>query len=463
MPLTLNIFDHAAADIPLRGVSIDSRTIQPGELFAAVRGDRFDGHDFIAKAVAAGCAAVLVERCPDPLPSVPVVQVDDVLAALGEAARTWRNRVNPLVLAVTGSCGKTTVKEMLTRCLQHRYPLVHATRGNLNNHIGLPLTLLSMPDHCQVLVVELGMSGAGEIAYLARLARPQIGIITNVMPAHLEAFDGVAAIADAKGELFEALPENGLAILPAGQPYTERLRQKTGTAKVLSFGAEGAADIFSTAVTNDPNGETIANEFVIHWRAEQDHMHTRLAHHGEHLRMNALAVAAAARAAGVASDQIAKGLDLFAPPAGRGGVRLSPQGWQVVDDSYNANPGSVKAALYALPEPKPSGRRVAVLGDMLELGKESEQLHAELLQAVVECGVSLLFTAGPLMQALHQAAQEQTGPGTGPPLQAWHHPDPAQWLGHIAPHLRPEDVVLVKGSRGMKMERIVEDLVSHAL
>ena len=469
MSITLSLFGDVAVDLPLRGVSIDSRTIRPGELFAAVRGDRFDGHDFIDQAVAAGCAALLVERLPARLPPVPVVRVDDVLHALGEAAHTWRNRVNPLVLAVTGSCGKTTVKEMLTRCLQQRFTTVHATRGNLNNHIGLPLTLLAMPDHCQALVVELGMSGAGEIAHLARMARPQIGIITNVLPAHLEAFDSVDAIVEAKGELLEALPADGLAIIPSGQPYTARLRQKAGSVKVLTCGLDASADVYGTPSTADrqpadpaqPDAESASiTAFRIHWQVEQDEVEARLAHHGAHMRQNALAVAAAARTAGVTLAQIAAGLDLFAPPVGRGGIRRAPQGWRVVDDSYNANPGSVRAALFSLPEPQKPGRRIAILGDMLELGKEAELLHRELYQAVLDNGIALLFTAGPLMQALHQAVEERATQETDRPIEAWHRLDPAQWLGHITPHLRPEDVVLVKGSRGMKMERIVDNLVA---
>lgn len=462
MALSLALFGNTAVDIPLRGLSIDSRTLQPGELFAAVRGTRFDGHHFIEKAVAAGCAAVLAESPPErPLP-VPVILVENVLQTLGEVARNWRERINPLVLAITGSCGKTTVKEMLTRSLQQKFGVVHATRGNFNNHIGLPLTLLAMPETCQVLVVELGMSGAGEIAYLAQLAKPDIGIITNVMPAHLEAFESVEAIVEAKGELLEALPNTGLAIFPFGQPYTARLRQKAGNTHILTFGPDAPADLFITRETDHTADENVT-EFIIHWQAEQDSVKTRLAHHGTHHRQNALAVAAAARAAGLSPNQIAAGLDGFAPPVGRGGVRHALRGWRVVDDSYNANPGSVKAALYALPEPKKPGRRVAILGDMLELGKEAELLHKELLHALIENKVSLLFTAGPFMYALHQAVDAHVWQAGEQPIQAWHRPDPAEWIGQISPHLQPEDVVLVKGSRGMKMERIVDNLVTHAL
>ncbi|MEO5339627.1 MAG: UDP-N-acetylmuramoyl-tripeptide--D-alanyl-D-alanine ligase [Magnetococcus sp. MYC-9] len=466
MSLALTLFDPTAVDIPLRGVSIDSRTLQAGELFVALRGERFDGHHYVDKAVAAGCAAVLVERCPDPLPPVPVLVVEDTLRALSDAARRWREQVNPLVLAVTGSCGKTTVKEMLGRCLQRHFAKVHATRGNLNNHIGLPLTLLAMPANCQALVVELGMSGAGEIAHLARLARPQIGIITNVLPAHLEAFADIDAIVEAKGELLEALPHDGLAVIPHGQPYTGRLRQKAGAVKVLTFGLGAAADVCGgqggEPVSDGEAPSTVAG-FMMCWQHEQDTATTRLAGAGEHLRWNALAVAAAARAAGVAPEQIAAGMERFAPPPGRGGVLQSLRGWRVVDDSYNANPGSVRAALLALPEPRPPGRKVAILGDMLELGKEAELLHRELSHALRESGVTLLFTAGPLMESLHQVMAEQAQPEGRGGVKAWHRADPAHWLGEIASHLLPEDVVLIKGSRGMKMERIVDNLVTNAL
>ncbi|MBF0161776.1 MAG: UDP-N-acetylmuramoyl-tripeptide--D-alanyl-D-alanine ligase [Magnetococcales bacterium] len=466
MSLTLSLFGKVAVDLPLAGVSIDSRTVRPGELFAAVRGERFDGHDFIDKAVAAGCAALLLERPPSTPPAVPVLQVEDVLHTLGEAAQRWREQVNPLVLAVTGSCGKTTVKEMLTRSLQQHFAVVHATRGNFNNHIGLPLTLLAMPAHCQALVVELGMSGAGEIAYLARLAKPQIGVVTNVLPAHLEAFDSVEAIVEAKGELLEALPAHGMAVIPHGQSYTARLRQKAGSVKVLTFGPDPAADLFIGRVGEESDTSPPAHTFVIHWQGEPDGIKICLAAPGEHLRQNVLAVAAAARAAGLSPQQIASGLELFAPPVGRGGICQSSAGWRVVDDSYNANPGSVQAALYALPKPDKPGRRVAVLGDMLELGKEAELLHRGLCQAVRESGVTLLLTAGPQMQALHQAVKEvgwegakgQQGDG---PIEAWHRPDPAQWLPDIKTYLRPEDVILVKGSRGMKMERIVKLLLAE--
>ncbi|MBF0184736.1 MAG: UDP-N-acetylmuramoyl-tripeptide--D-alanyl-D-alanine ligase [Magnetococcales bacterium] len=474
MAISLALFDDKAEPIPLTGVSIDTRTLRPGELFAAVRGDRFDGHDFIGKAVEAGCAAVLAEQLPAKTVPVPVVLVDNVLHRLGEAASRWRQQVNPLVLAVTGSCGKTTVKEMLTGVLQRHFPLIHATRGNFNNHIGLPLTLLAMPENCQVLVLEMGMSAAGEIAYLAQLAKPDIGIITNVMAAHLASFADVQAIADAKGELLQALPATGLAILPAGRPYSDQLRAKAGSVPILTFGSDSQADIYCSwndAASTETDASDLekqatennsAQSFIIHWQAEQDGVKTGLSYPGEHLRLNALAVAAAARRAGVALHDIAAGVQAFAPAAGRGGVRRAAQGWLVIDDSYNANPGSVRAALRAMPHPLPPGRRVAILGDMLELGKEAEGLHGELCQEILDNNIELLFTAGPLMVQLHQAVLQQTQ-GKTESIHAQHRHDPAEWLDQIGPLLRAEDVVLVKGSRGMKMERIVENLVTNAL
>ena len=457
MPLSLSLFGNPTTDIFLSGVSIDSRTVQPGALFIAIRGDRFDGHDFIDKAVAAGCAAILAEHPPASPLAVPVIIVANVLQTLGMAAQTWRNRVNPLVLAVTGSCGKTTVKEMLTRCLKQRFPVVHATQGNFNNHIGLPLTLLAMPENCQVLVVEMGMSASGEIAYLAQLARPNIGIVTNILPAHLAAFNNIEEIADAKGELLEALPADGIAIIPFAQPHSERLRRKTNAGTVLTFGMDAEADIYAPKA---PSEEAMGRPLTLFWKGEKSGTPIHLTCQGEHIRQNVLAVAAAARMAGVSPTQINQGLENFSLPTGRGGIRPSASGWQVIDDSYNANPGSVRAALLAMPQPHGGGRRVAILGDMLDLGKEAEFLHEELYEAVVASGVTMLFTAGPLMETLHRRVVANVNPET---ITANHRPDPNQWLGHIVPHLRPEDVVLVKGSRGMKMERIVENLVANAL
>lgn len=459
MILTLSFFGKTETDIPIHGVSIDSRTLRPGELFAALPGERFDGHHFVDDAIKRGCSALLVARAPDAPPPIPMIVVPDVLQALGQAARRWRDRVDPLVIAVTGSCGKTTVKEMLARCLRQRFSVVHATHGNFNNHIGLPLTLLAMPGDCDALVAEMGMRAAGEIAYLAQLAKPHIGVITNILPAHLASLTTLSAIAEAKSELLSALPQDGVAILPHGQPHTTQLRQKAAHTRVVTCGLDDGADLHV-----QPIHETDRQvAYRLYWGTKPDGTTIQMACRGDHVRHNLAIVAATARAAGLSTVQMARGLRDFSLPAGRGAIRLSPHGWRVIDDTYNANPGSVQAALRALPSPTQTGRKIAVLADMLELGTEAESWHATLSSAILESDIHCLYTAGPLMQRLHETI---TSDKVVPPsyrLKAWHRPEPSQWLGHIAPHLRPGDVVLVKGSRGMKMERIVEDLVAHAV
>lgn len=438
-------------DTVLAGVSIDTRTLVRGALFAALTGDRFDGHDFMEKAVDRGCAAILARHPPSPPLPVPLLLVDDVLAALSRVALGWRQQVSPLVVAVTGSSGKTTVKEMIARCLRQYFQRVHATPGNFNNSIGLPLTLLAMPADCQALVVEMGMSGAGEIAHLTHLARPWIGVITNIQPAHMASFSSLEGVADAKGELFTGLPENGIAVFGHREPWAERLHNKAGGRTVVRFGVTPAGYRLPGTLGGDKGFC-----FGLRWPDEEP-VEVCFPCPGEHMLENALAAAAVARTAGVSAQQIAAGLSGFAPPAGRGRLQRCRGGWLVVDDSYNANPGSVRAALLALPEPASEGRRVAVLGDMLELGEQARKLHAELAPVVVESGVTLLFTAGPHMAALGRAVAKQTG------VAVYHRDDPAHWLGNIAPLLVPGDRVLVKGSRGMKMERIVQDLADHVI
>lgn len=452
MTLPLSLFSANtpfSPDILLTGVSIDSRSIQKGELFAAFCGERVDGHDYIDKAVQMGCGAVLVERMPRIKPPVPVVVVDDVLKNLTEVAKVWRSRVNPLLVAVTGSCGKTTVKDMIYQIFKQQFTHVHATKGNYNNHIGLPLTILNMPFNCQALVLEMGMSAAGEIRFLTKVAKPNIGVITNIEAAHLASFSGLDAIADAKGELFEHLPEEGVAIVPFDQPHTSQLCQKAGKRTLFTFGLDEKADLHGHL-----NRE---GNFIIHGVDASDPLLTHLQGMGQHRLQNALAAAAVAKAAGVSGLSVSKGLRKFKTPEGRGRIQLCKQGWWVIDDTYNANPGSVQAALSAIPTPKGSGRKVAILGDMLELGEQAALLHGRLVEGVVKNGVTLLFTTGPLMKALKQAVSDH------PHIQAWHQDDPSLWLETIASYLKPEDIILVKGSRGMKMERIVNHLVNNAL
>ncbi len=451
-------------DIPLTGVSTDSRQIKPGQLFAAIAGPNFDGHTFIDVAIAKGCAALLLQTPPTKPMPVPVLLVPDVLVALGQAGRAWRQQVNPITIAVTGSSGKTTVKEMIAAALAQQFDQVFATQGNLNNHIGLPLTLLAIPAGCQALVVEMGMSGAGEIAHLTQLAQPDIGVITNVQPAHMSAFDSIQAIAAAKSELFANLPANSLCLLPLYDPNRDILQQQVGSRPLLTFGTTPEAMVYWQPHLNDLGAEIRG---TLHWRQEKSSVTITLGQYGPHMILNALAAAGAARAAGVAPEAIAHALSHFAPLQGRGLINTIPFGEaeeiSLIDDTYNANPGSITAALTALGRHPTSRRRVAILGDMLELGEQAEKLHAQLADTIANQRIELLITAGPLMHALHEAITRNNTLEGAFKVTCLHKQDPANWLGAIQPWLQANDIVLVKGSRGMRMERIVKDLTHHAV
>jgi UDP-N-acetylmuramoyl-tripeptide--D-alanyl-D-alanine ligase len=435
----------------VQGVSIDTRTLRPGELFVAIAGPRFDGHAFIPRAAELGCAAVLASGpLPHPLPPVPVCQVPDPLAALHALTRAWVARIRPTVIGVTGSSGKTTVKEMIADILGISRR-THATPGNLNNHLGVPLTVLNMSADCQALVVEMGMNAPGEIATLAELVQPDIGVITNIQPAHMGAFATLEEIARSKAALLDYLAPDGVACLPRADPYYSVLRAHA-PGVVRPFALDSVA------------GEPLAMRSPV-WHMTAQGMEMRLeapgwkqpqlvrvSGFGLHLAINALAAAAVADWMGVPPEEITAGLARFQAPAGRGRVRTVADGWTVVDDTYNANPGSMASALATLGRWPGSGRRVAVLGEMRELGSHSARLHAQLLDGVRAAGVELLCLAGPEMAPLHEAASRMPG------LVCHYAPDPVAWRVELRPLMRPGDRILVKGSRAMRMERWLECL-----
>lgn len=450
---TLNLPEEtlSGGELALTGISIDTRTLSPGQLFAALSGPHFDGHAFIPKAVAGGAKALLVEQAWEGTAEIPVLRVRGVLDALTTLGKAWLSQVDPIVIAVTGSSGKTSVKEMITLCLKEAFHSVHATRGNLNNHIGVPLTLLAMPADCQVLVVEMGMSAAGEITHLAGVARPTIGVVTNVHPAHLASFVNVEAIARAKGELLESLSQDqGIAIYPADRWETPLLKSLAKPKQQMTFGADG--DVSATQVVFQEDGMA----FTLHLPGGMFGA-VHLAAVGGHVLDNALAAAAAAHAAQTPLASIIRGLEGYRLQKGRGATVMTPGGWLVIDDTYNANPGSVKAALERLGRAPMAHRRLAVLGDMLELGESAEALHEALATAVVEAGVSHVFTTGSLMSRLAERLQGH------PTIKVFHRQDAGEWVGVLPGLCQPGDRILVKGSRGMKMERIVEDLCRHAV
>ncbi|HEU4618507.1 MAG TPA: UDP-N-acetylmuramoyl-tripeptide--D-alanyl-D-alanine ligase [Gammaproteobacteria bacterium] len=428
------------ADVPFGAVATDTRNLPHHALFVALRGERFDGHDFLGAAAQRGAAGALVSAETDsPLPQV---RVEDTRRALGRMANVWRGNFSVPVVAVTGSSGKTTVKELIASILGvgHR---VCATEGNLNNDIGVPLTLMRLEQSHEALVVELGANHAGEIGYLASLVEPTVGVITNAGAAHLEGFGSVAGVAAAKGELLDHLPRAGTAVLNADDPFFSDWRTRSRAAQVISFGLHRPADV---AVVGAPAFDAGGSHFVLRL-PDRTEAAVKLPLLGMHSVLNALAAAAAAHAVGVSTEQIAAGLSRAAAVHGRLDRVRGRKGALVIDDSYNANPSSVRAALdtlAALP-----GKRIFVLGDMAELGPDAAKLHRETgAYAVGRCDE--LVTIGPLAG---EAAQS-FGAGARP------FGDVESAAAALEPLLGEGVTVLVKASRVMGLDRVVAALAA---
>ena len=435
------------------GVSIDTRTVKDGDLFFAIRGDQHDGHDFVRVAVAAGAAAAVVDEAHAPgLAGLPCLYVvDDVLRALERLGVAARARSSARIVAVTGSVGKTTVKEALRLVMADAGP-THASAASFNNHWGVPLTLARLPVDARYGVFEIGMNHAGEITPLVAQVRPQIAIVTTVAAAHLEHFASVEAIADAKAEIFSGLVPGGLAIINRDIDTYERLRAAAETSPaghVLTFGehpeADARLDAFSpTRDGSDVTASLLGRRIVF-----------RLGAPGRHLAVNALAVLLAARAAGIDVQGASDSLGRFTVGQGRGArtvLRLPAGEATLIDESYNANPTSMRAALEVLGTTPPAGdgRRIAVIGDMRELGIEAERLHAELLPDLDAAGVDLVFAAGPLSHVLFSRLPAEMRGLWGETATAIE--------GALADGIRAGDVVMVKGSNGSRMGPLVAAL-----
>jgi UDP-N-acetylmuramoyl-tripeptide--D-alanyl-D-alanine ligase len=436
-------------DWAVGGVSIDSRTVQPGELFVALRGPNHDGHAFVADALARGAAA-LVDQVPQDLRDAALVVVDDTMAALTALGRAARARSKARIAALTGSVGKTGTKEALRLALSSQAP-THASAASHNNHWGVPLSLARAPRGTAYGVFELGMNAPGEIATLARLVRPHVALITAVEAAHLGFFPSIEAIADAKGEIFEGLEPGGIAVLNADNPHYARLRalaEAAGCARVIGFGAATSAAARLREARLDSEGSDVVMTL------DGREIAFRLGAPGRHWVSNALGVIACAAALGADPEAAADMLAEFRAPAGRGRQhRLAVRGGSIIliDDSYNANPASVRAALEVLGGAH--GRRLAVLGDMLELGDHAPRLHAALAEPIAACGVDRVYTAGPAMRHLHDALPSAR--------RGQHVGDAVNLLPVLRNELRPGDTLLVKGSLGMRMGRIVEALLAQ--
>jgi UDP-N-acetylmuramoyl-tripeptide--D-alanyl-D-alanine ligase len=425
------------ADNQFHGVSIDSRDLEAGNLFVALKGPTHDGHDHAAAALARGAAGLLVER-PLDLP-VPQIVVGSTLSALGRLAAAWRAELNLPLVAVTGSNGKTTVKEMIAAILSQVGP-TWATRGNLNNHIGVPLTLLSLDAGYRFGVIEMGANHAGEIASSTGLTRPQVAMITNAGRAHLAGFGSLDGVAHAKGEIYGGLASGGKAIVNADDRYAALWHALNETRSVLTFGL-GEADV-SAGFSIDRNGIRLTV------RHPGGRFKCRLRLLGEHNVRNALAATAAALALGVEPAAIAAGLETVRPVEGRLAPRHGRDGARIIDDSYNANPTSLAAAIAVLKVI--SGRRILVLGDMGELGDGAEAAHAEAGRQAKAAGIDALYSIGPLARAASEAF-----------ARGHHFANPAALIAALRQALGPEVTVLVKGSRSSRMEQVVDALCSQ--
>lgn len=431
------------ADVRFASVGTDSRDIASGQLFVALKGDRFDGHDYLEQAMSQGASAVLVSEDKG---VTPAIVVNDTCQALGKLASFWRKKFTTPFVAITGSNGKTTIKEMLVAVLANHAggaEKIHATAGNLNNHIGLPLTLLKMRAHHRYSVLEMGMSHLGEIAYLADIAKPDVAVISNAGTAHIGEVGSRSNIAQAKGEIFSGLTGDGVAVINADDDYADYWKSLNTNRKIVTFGLNANADV--SATFKEKSGA--CHVLLTTKMGQADVMLNAL---GTHNVRNALAACAAAVALGVSIKEIADGLSHFHAVKGRLQRKLGVNHALVIDDTYNANPDSMRAAIDVLA--KLSGKKILVLGDMGELGSDAPRMHAEIGAYAKASDIDALYCFG----ELSQAAVNSFGVGAG------HFSHIDTLIDALLQEMRQGDSVLVKGSRFMKMERVVNAIVIDA-
>lgn len=423
------------ADCTLHGISTDTRKITGGELFVALKGAQFDGHDFITQAISQGAAGCVSQHVVE---GVACVVVKDTLQALGQLAKAWRLRFDIPVFAITGSNGKTTVKEMIASIAQQKQHAL-VTQGNLNNDIGVPLTLFRMDARHEVAVIEMGANHHGEISYLVNLAQPNICVLTNAGSAHLEGFGSLEGVARAKGEIFENLPDKGFAIINQDDQFAELWKAIAAGHHVLTFGLKNQADVTAewqiTINGSELSVTTPIGEFDVHLKLL-----------GRHNILNALAATAAGIAAGYSLEQIQQGLQQMRPVKGRLQLKRGLNDSRVIDDTYNANPTSLQAALSVLNDFP--GRRLMALGDMGELGSDTKALHTDAGNFAKQLGIDSLYAYGDLAAC---AAQ-----GFGDNAHSYR--EKSEMINALRDTLAADVTLLVKGSRAMHMEQVVEAL-----
>lgn len=445
---------RAFAPFEAKGVSIDSRLIQPDDLFVALEGPNHNGHDYVAQAIGGGAAAAVVRAdwAADQAQDLPLLPVRDTTEALTALARHKRSETNAKFIGVTGSVGKTSTKESLANALA-RIGETHKTVGNLNNHIGLPLTLARLPDSARFAVLEMGMNHSGEIDVLSRLGRPNVAIITTVEAVHLEFFNSVEGIADAKAEIFSGMEPNGTAVLFRDSPFYDRLVSKAEAAdvgRILSFGQHADADVrlLDCSLHASCSAATV--------KIGDKTLDYCIGAPGQHWVMNSLGVLAVVKALGEDPVAASGSFSNMRAQKGRGAYRqiALPDGATagLIDESYNASPASVRAAIAVLGRtaPKGGGRRIAVLGDMLELGDAGPEMHASLSKDLVAAGIDTVFCCGPLMRGLWDRLP--------PAMRGAYAESSVDLVDAVAAAVHPGDVITVKGSLGSNMAPIVRAL-----
>jgi UDP-N-acetylmuramoyl-tripeptide--D-alanyl-D-alanine ligase len=443
---------------PARQISLDSRSTRSGDLFLAMKGEHFDGHDFVAAALSRGAVGAIVHDSydvgalaikPNPKRMAPfILGVRDPLFAYQQLATHHRSRFDIPVVAVTGSNGKTTTKEMVASVMAHRWRVLK-TEGNLNNRIGVPQTLFRLNGRHEGAVIEMGVDHVGQTTRLCEMARPTIGIITNIGPDHLEFFGSMEGSAQSKAELLDLLPSDGTAVLNADDLYYDYLAARA-RCRVISFGFSSKADVRATDVKSDGRNGTI---FRLLLPGKVRHTIVRIHVQGDHNVTNALAAAAVGVVLALPGAVIAQGLSRFRPAAMRSQVFVS-HGVTVINDCYNANPASMKAAVQLLAQRGAGRKKIAVLGDMLELGSNAVPLHEEVGTFVSKQGIDQLVACGTLGRSLAEGA-ERAGLDRRNIVLA---PDAAVAAAAVKAIVKPGDVVLVKASRGMKLEQVVQAL-----
>ena len=433
-------------DVLFSSVSIDTRKLKPGDLFVAIRGKKFDGHDFLEAAADCGAVAAMVDR--EAISKLPVVRVEDTRIALGELAADWRKRCAIPVIGVTGSNGKTTVKEMVAAIFAVAGDVLY-TQGNLNNDIGVPLTLLRLQNNHRYAVIEMGANHRHEIAYTASLAQPDVSIITNAGSAHLEGFGDLDGVARAKGELIEGLTDSGTAVLNIDDRFFGFWKQLAGNNRVIAFGLDNSADVKAKNIEMRWTKDGFANRFVLCFEGSETPIHLRLA--GRHNVCNALAASAAAFALGVGCEQIKKGLEGLVPVHGRMQPVAGRHGSLLIDDTYNANPSSFTAAIDVVSQLP--GELWVILGAFAELGERSEALHEAVGLYAKNHGIRHLFATG----TAAVKAVESFGDG------GIYFENQDALIETSESMLHGKVVALVKGSRSQQMERVVEKLRAKVL